>query len=436
MAGSRSSRSYGLLSEPEMLGSVVSRPSARADRKLLTNIGVVTAAVVLVASIMTQSGRIADNQGYGFDGTTYARMMVDALYRGTDNTRMRPLVLLTNQLAYDFVFKEPILTFQAMNLVYTAALALVLCGILDVYGALAIDKVIFTVNVFASIAIAKMFAFYPVLIDLGAYTWIALAVYAIIRGYRPLIIVATILAVLAREFGLVVLAFGLHRDMRRGVPVPIAIGTYLPALIIFGTLRQWVLATSTTRGEPGGGLLGVADAVANLRYLADPLFLIFLAYFVATIFGGISLLLVVRFFRGRLPLRGETEWLTYFGAVALLTACGNIDLWRYLAYSLPAVAAVYAMTLSGSDWRVMAPWAAVATLFTQQPWTEMNDTSYFREWFPLYIPELDWPDPPQFWVGWVIRLAGVACLGIFMWRVQARGELNRTPTGAPTETTV
>ena len=84
---------------------------------------------------MTQSGRIADNKGYGFDGTIYARMMVDSLRDGGDNARMRPLVLLTNQLAYDFIVKEPIRTFQALNLVYTALLALVLCGILDLYGA-------------------------------------------------------------------------------------------------------------------------------------------------------------------------------------------------------------------------------------------------------------------------------------------------------------
>lgn len=424
-----------------MRGAAGSAAASGADRKLLVNMAIAALAVVLVASIMTQSGRIADNDGYGFDGTIYARMMVDALYRGSDNARMRPLVLLTNQLAYDFVFKEPILTFQAMNLVYTAVLALVLCGIIDLYGALAVDKVIFTVNVFATIAIAKMFAFYPILIDLGAYAWVALAVYAIVRGYRPLIIVATVLAVFAREFGLVVLAFGVHRELRRRVPVPIVIGTYLPALLCFAALRQWVFATSTTAGTlrgVEGGLLAIGDLAANLQYLADPLFLIFLAYFAATVFGGVSLLLVIRGLARQLSLRGETEWLTYFGAVGVLTAFGNIDLWRYLAYSLPAVAALYAMTLSRSDWRMIAPWVAVATLFTQQPWTAMNDISYFRDWFPLYLPEFNVPAPPTagFWAAWVIRFVGVVCLGILIYVAQVQGRLSRTVARTPSQAAV
>ncbi len=421
-----------------MSGVAVSVGEAGATRKWPTNLGVTALALALVGSIMTQSGRIADNKGYGFDGTIYARMMVDSLRDGGDNARMRPLVLLTNQLAYDFIFKEPIRTFQALNLVYTALLALVLCGILDLYGASTAHKVIFTTNVFATVAIAKMFAFYPILIDLGAYFWVAFAMYAIIRGRRALTVGATILAVLAREFGLVAILFGIHRDLRRRVPLRVIVGTYLPAVISFIALRQWVTATSGTAGELRGiegGLLSSADILANLSYLASPLFLIYLAYFVATVFGGISLLLLVRACRGQVRIRGESEWLTYFGAVGILTLVGNIDLWRYLAYAVPATAAIYAMTLAQSDWRIVAPWAALVTLFTQQPWVAMNDQSYFWDWFPLYLPEFNVPNPPTpgFWVAWVVRIAGIACLGALVWAVEARatsGAQSKTPSQA------
>jgi hypothetical protein len=424
-----------------MVGGVGVGARRAVIERRVGNAAVATLALLLVSSIMTQSGRIADNKGYGFDGTIYARMMVNTLRAGSDNARMRPLVLLTNQLAYDFVFKEPIRTFQALNLVYTTLLALVLCGILDLYGASLAHKVIFTANVFATVAIAKMFAFYPVLIDLGAYFWVALAVWAILRGGRWLIVAATILAVLAREFGLVAIAFGVHRDLRRRVPLFVVAATYLPALASFVALRQWVFATSGTAGQLSGiqgGLLSGADLLSNLAYLVDPLFLVFLAYFVMTVFGGISMLLVLRAVRGRLSLRGETEWLTYFGAVGMLTAFGNIDLWRYLAYGVPAAAAVYAMTFATSDWRIVAPWAALVTVFTQQPWVTMNDVSYFRDWFPLYLPEFNVPEAPTpgFWVAWAVRIGGVASLAALVWAAHQAGPLAAAAAETPSQAAV
>ena len=424
-----------------MLSGAVAVSPRGGARTRLENAGVVALAVVLVASMMTQSGRIADNNGLGFDGTIYARMMVDSLADGSDNARMRPLVLLTNQLAYDFIFKAPILTFQALNLVYTALLALVLCGILDLYGAATAHKAVFMANVFVTIAIAKMFAFYPVLIDLGAYFWVAFAVWAILRGRRGVIVAATVLAVFAREFGLVAIAFGVHRDLRRRVPLGVIAATYAPAVASFFALRQWVMATSRTAGQLSGvegGLLSGSDLMANLAYLVDPLFLLFLAYFVVTVFGGVSLLLALRAIRGRLSLRGETEWLTYFGLVGALTLFGNIDLWRYLAYAVPAVAAVYAMSLSASDWQTVAPWAGVVTLFTQQPWVTMNDVSYFRDWFPLYLPEFNVPEPPtpQFWAAWAVRFAGVGCIAALMWTAHQRGAFGATTAETPTRAAV
>ena len=424
-----------------MLNGAVAVAPGGAARRRVTNAAVVALALLLVVSIMTQSGRIADNRGLGFDGTIYARMMVDSLADGGDNARMRPLVLLTNQLAYDFIFKEPIRTFQALNLVYTALLALVLCAILDGYGASTAHKVIFTANVFATVAIAKMFAFYPVLIDLGAYFWVSLAVWAILRGRRGVIVATTSLAVLAREFGLVAIAFGVHRDLRRRVPLGVIVATYAPAVVAFVALRQWVFATSRTAGQLSGvegGLLSGSDLLANMAYLVDPLFLLFLAYFLLTVFGGISLLLALRALRGQLSLRGETEWLTYFGLVGVLTLLGNIDLWRYLAYAVPAVAALYAMTLSGSDWRIVAPWAAVVTLFTQQPWVTMNDLTYFQDWFPLYLPEFDVPESPtpQFWAAWAVRITGVGCIAALVWAAHQRGAVGVTASESPTRAAV
>ena len=171
------------------------------SRRTAANLAIAAAVLALVASIGLVSGRTEASDGLGYDGVVYATMMVESLDRGSANPRMRPLVVLTNQLAYDFIFHDPIRTFQAMNFVYSALLALVLCGILDLYGVSLPHKLLFTLNIFSTIAVVKMFAFYPVLVDLGAYLWVTLAVYAILRGRRAAIVATTVLWVFAREFG-------------------------------------------------------------------------------------------------------------------------------------------------------------------------------------------------------------------------------------------
>jgi hypothetical protein len=381
--------------------------------------------MALVASIWLQSGRTQESGGRGFDGAQYAAMTEHALYRGGDNARMRPLVILINQLVYDFAIGDVIAAFQVMNFVYAGLLALVVCGILDFYGVSVAHKLVFALNVFATIAVTKMFAFYPVLIDLGAYLFVTLAVYAILRGHRALIVVSTVLAVFAREFGLLAVVFGIHRDLRLGHSRKAIAVTYAPAIVAFVALRQWVLATATAGpGTPAiqGGLVSVTDIVANLSR-GPSLFLLFLAYFGATVFGGISLLLVTRAISKRIRLGGEREWLTYLAALGVMLLAPGPDVWRYLAFALPVAAALYAKTVAFDDWRVVAPWVAVITVVTQQPWLEMTDLTYFHDWFPLYLPQFGVPDDPspKFWTAWVIRFIVVACLAVIMWAAQRPG---------------
>ena len=265
------------------------------SRRTAANLAIAAAVLALVASIGLVSGRTEASDGLGYDGVVYATMMVESLDRGSANPRMRPLVVLTNQLAYDFIFHDPIRTFQAMNFVYSALLALVLCGILDLYGVSLPHKLLFTLNIFSTIAVVKMFAFYPVLVDLGAYLWVTLAVYAILRGRRAAIVATTVLSVFAREFGLVAVMFSIHRDLRRRISPLVVTATYLPAIVGFMALRQRVMSAvdPEVRGLYGG-LLSTADLIANVRLLVDPLFLVTLGYFSLTVFGGISLLLVLR----------------------------------------------------------------------------------------------------------------------------------------------
>jgi hypothetical protein len=397
--------------------AMAQRPAAT---RLTENLAATALCLGLVWSIFIQSGRIADNQGLGYDGKVYAEMVSMGLYRGVDNQRVRPTVLLINQLAYDAFFRDVIRTFQAMHFVYAAMLAIVLCAILDVHAVSFAHKLVFLLNVFATIAVTKMFAFYPVLIDSGAYAFVALALYAVLTGKRGFIAAAAVAAMGARELALAPVLFGIHRDLRTRVPPLVTLATYGPALAGYVALRQWVAATTMSDQSlapaAGGRLWSLGEMIANAGSLVGPSYLLFFAYFAVTVLGGISLLLVLRGLRGAIPLRGETEWVTYLLAIGVLTFVGP-DLWRYLVYALPAAAVFYARAVAREDWRPVAGWAAAVTLFTQQPWTAMTDATYFQDWFPLYLTLSGIPAPPtaQFWVAWAIRIGGVICLACVMW---------------------
>jgi len=60
----------------------------------------------------------------------------------------------------------------------------------------------------------------------------------------------------------------------------------------------------------------------------------------------------------------------------------------------------------------------VLTLVTQQPFTEMDMTHYFRDWFPGYVYRTD-DATAVFWSTWWVRIAvtcgGAVALGVIQW---------------------
>ena len=374
--------------------------------------------LVLVASVWLRSGRTTANGGLGSDGELYAQVLVNGPVSNAPNQRNRPLVIFLNRPLYDWQFRATdgtnwpvqqggvVRTFQIANVVYAAMLAILLLALLDLYGASVSMKALLLGNLFVTIAVTKMFGFYPILVDLGAYAFVTLAIYAVLCWPRGWVVLSTILAVLSREFGLVVLAFGVHRDLRLGVSWRRSLTTYVPALLIWVSLRAYVNATSTVAP------VSLATAVRHLdNFLSHPLVPLFSVYFLLTVFGGVSCVLVVLAVCGRLRVR-EPEWITYIALVAILTL-GAPDVWRYLAYMLPAVPMLFA-----TNWRGGSLQAVVLTgitLATQQPWTPMDDRAYFEEWFPLWrlvmsaSPDLS----ADFWPQWGLRFAAVVIGGLF-----------------------
>lgn len=138
---------------------------------------------VLVATA-DLSGQIPVNHGLGYDGQDYVRIFESGFSAVPVSTVLRPVTLFINDQANDRYFHDPLATFRAMNILYAFASAVILAGLCRRYGASPAATAVLIVNLFLCISTAKMFAFYPVLVDLGAYAFMAASVWAIVVGRR------------------------------------------------------------------------------------------------------------------------------------------------------------------------------------------------------------------------------------------------------------
>jgi hypothetical protein len=149
-------------------------------------------------------------------------------------------------------------------------------------------------------------------------------------------------------------------------------------------IRQW--ASTTNLGDRDRVLLTAGDFIANLALWRDPPFVVFFAYFLITILGGITILLLLKPVWCVRRMIETPELLTFAALIVGAAVVGNADIWRYLVFLLPVIAilfAAYARDFHPGP--VILTAALVLTLVTQQPFTEMDMTHYFRDWFPGYV---------------------------------------------------
>lgn len=403
----------------------------------LIALGVLAAFLLLLLSVL--SGRILVNEGYGYDGQYYVKMMQSGFSAGTPSMRLRPLVLVINRAVDSAVFHDPLRTFRAMNFVYAGMLAIGLSVLCLQYGATHLATTVLIISLFLSISVSKMFAFYPTIVDLGAYAVITFAVCAVVLGRRGPIAITTVLAVVSREFGAAVVLFGIVRDRRLGRSVLATVVTFAPAVMAFFWIRSISAHYSTAQQlkEPVLSLSGVIGALlTNVRWWSDPLFVIFSVYFVVTLFGGVSLFLLAT----RRPLahrlRQEPEWLAIVVPILAAGALGPFDMWRYWAYMIPAIPVFWSWSLSAIEprrrgWLFAA--VVLATLATQRPWHRMDrDPSYFRDWFPYYLVIND-PESKtaSLWPVWGVYLSVAAASWLGVAAVARWARVSRLDTVAP-----
>jgi hypothetical protein len=383
------------------------------------------AAIVLLLVLSAASGQIPVNQGYGYDGADYVEMVNDGVGAGTPSTRLRPAVVLVATAVDRAVFDDPIKTFRAINLVFAGLLALILADLSRRYGASRAATLVLILNLGLCISTAKMFSFYPTLVDLGAYAFMAAGAWAIVTGRRALIVVTCVVAVLSREFAGVLLLFGLVREVRLRRPILPVLATYAPIAAAVVWVR-WFAASHNVAGEETRAL-ATASLIATLRqnlvWWHDPQYAAFWVYFAATLFGGVSLALVTSPRPWARCLRREPEWLAIVVPIAAVTVVGYIDMWRYFAFIVPAVPALWAWTVADlppSKARWCAAAVTVATVVTQRPWQPMDVAAYFRDWFPYFLViEEPRTAAATLWPLWTWRLATAATLAtVVLWSVR------------------
>ena len=379
--------------------------------RLTTNAVLVAMAVFVFAWTNAVTGQIEVNNGRGWDGGEYATMLEEGWTEGTVNTALRPLIVLLNRPAFSLT-GNAVQAFRLMNFVYVALLCLSLCLLLDVYGIGAGIKALVVTNVLLCISTLKYAAYYPVLIDVGGLALIVLATYLIASGRRLAAAVACLAAVMAREFAIAVLAFGIVRDLRLRTPLRLIVATYVPAIAGFLVWRQVVIATIGW-----DGMITVGRMLTNLPQWLDPVFVALFVYFLLTVCGGVSLFVFARAGLVAAQLRREPEWAAYVAAVMVPALLGNADIWRYLAYLLPAFAVLFAVgarELGLPRRRVLVAAAVcIATIVTQRPLQALDVAAYFRDWFPYYV-QLERVPPegmdPEIWPLWAWRFLAAAGL--------------------------
>src|SRR6266850_4024872 len=374
-------------------------PFKRASLSIAVTVALVN--TLLFLAVEARTGRLVENGGRGWDGAAYLEMLRDRVVAQASNERLRPLVVLLNRPLYwlsDRSMEGGIDAFASMNVVYMAWLSVAAIMLASAYGASVGARLFLAVNLALCVATSKYFAYYPTLIDLGAYAVIMTAMYSAVRMKPVPSAILAVMAALSREFGLMVALFGLHRELRISRKPLRALAIYGPAVVTSFALRYVVSR------YPGFGLLKPSNFADNLQLWTDQEYIAFFVYFCVTVFGGISMLVAARPAQCARFLRREPEWITFAAPILAMGAVGSFDLWRYLAYVLPL--AVVLLAACDREWTNgrrawMFSIGTIATILTQRPFERIDSATYFTHWFPYnVIPSAPPDDLERLWLYW------------------------------------
>jgi hypothetical protein len=375
-------------------------------------------AMVIYGALHIPLGRIPVADGQGWDGSDYGAMLEGGWARGGPNTALRPLIVWLVQPAYA-VTGHVAHAFDVTNYIFTGLLAFLFSLLMEWYGASMMARAIAIICISASNAF-RLPAYYPVLIDLGSHAMMTLALWHIIAGPRWAAAVASVAAMLSREYAPVVVIFGVIRDLRQRVPLATIVATYTPAMVVYVVLRLVVVTRSTSEGNT------LQTFIGNMHLWRDPMWASLYVYFLLTTIAGVSLVVAAQPRRWWNLIREEPEWLGFAVPIALATALVGIDIWRYFTALTPLAIVLFARC--SREWRprealVWLSAAVLLTLLTQTPFQGMDLTRYFTEWFPYYAWINNAPGDvtrAMLWPGWAWRFL-VVTLALCALMIYANG---------------
>jgi hypothetical protein len=206
---------------------------------------------------------------------------------------------------------------------------------------------------------------------------------------------------------------------------------YLPSVATAAFLR------AATAPE---GRFSIDNILANIQLWLLPEWVAIFVFFVVTVFGGISAIVVVKPRWCVARLRQEPEIATLLIVCIGLAAVGKVDVWRYIAFAVPAAVALVAMfyrdhARSPALERSIAAAMTFVTVFTQRPFEQMDRVLYFQDWFPLYniidakTNVVDTTPHPELIALWTMRLAALILVTIVLASItRSRPELQDSAT--------
>lgn len=348
-----------------------------------TNALLLIAAGSLYVALRLYSGATPLNQGLGPRGPMYSSMVTAQTLRGeTLGERLWPAFPLAATAIY-LVTGNLVSSFQVVNFVGFLVLILAAALILDARRAPLSVKVCALMTLTLAgwpVATAAYSAAQPYLFGVALTT---LGVAACETGGSRFIAAAQIASVFGSPVGVASPVFGTWRSWRLKRRRLSELFVFAPGLLV------WLLIQTWARGGPSGlwDLLRFSRVRSDVVLWTEPAFMMFGAYFLVTVVGGLTILLWSRprwigQFLGRQP-----EMWALVAVPLVFTLTGGVEAQTLVPFLIPFWLLAVGTWAHEQKSSLLAPvmLAGLLTVLTQHPWAGMDDAAYFVDWWPYSV---------------------------------------------------
>lgn len=348
-----------------------------------TNRVIVLAACLAFTVLTLVGGRTSINEGLGPNGGVYAAMVArHDLQSASAIDKLAPAFPLASAIPYAATGNVSG-AFLFVNVLAFAILVLASCLILDQAAARLVVKLCTGLTLVLLGLPTRTSAYDPGQPYLLGVALISLAV-ASCEWRSPLATGAMhAAATFASPVGLAAPLYGVSRSVRRGRVKPVDLAIFIPAFLL------WTFVQFFARGGAAGlvDLVRLSRVRADAAFWTEGVFILFGLYFLLTTLGGLTVLLCSRPAWIKESVIEQPELLALAVPALLFIGTAGLDVPRTFAFLLPFWFLVLAGWARRQTDSLVVPLllATSLTILTQHPWSRLNDTSYFVDWFPYSV---------------------------------------------------